>query len=453
MEYFEVVGGKSLQGDVNVSGAKNVALKVLIASLLTDEQVEIKNVPLISDLYALADIIRELGGKVEIFSDHTMLINPQGLHASTITYIGFGKLRASFLLLIPLLTRFHKAKIPLSGGDKIGVRPIDRTIAGLAKMGVKLNFCDGYYCAESKKICATYYKFIKNTHTGTEALIMMSALINGKTVLENAAAEPEVDDLIDFLNAMGAKIKRTKPRTIEIAGVAKLHGTKFTIMPDRNEVVTFAIAAVLTKGNIKIAPVRHLHLEAFYQVLKSCGVKFYQKGQALIVEGGSRPIFHCNIVTAPYPGFMTDWQAPWTLLMTQAEGISHVHEKVFDNRFGYIKELTKMGAKIEPDEVDLKQIKNEYNFNVHDGEEENVHAVEIAGPTKLVGQNLIIPDLRAGATLVLAALAASGTSQLYGIEHIDRGYEDFSNRLSKLGANIIRVKEYEKNSRNNFGCR
>ncbi len=435
MESYLVTGGQPLEGEVTVSGAKNVALKVLIAGLLTDEEVKIENVPLISDLFALAEIIKELGGKVEIFSSHTMVINASTLHSSSVTNLSFGKLRASFLLLIPLLVRFRQAKIPLSGGDKIGVRPIDRTINGLTKMGIELDYGDGYYGASVKKITSTHYKFAKNTHTGTEALIMMSALTPGKTVLENAAQEPEVDDLIKFLNSMGAKIKRTKARTIEITGVVKLHGTHFKIMSDRNEVVTFALAAILTKGKISIKAVVHSHLRTFYQSLKNSGIKIKTSKDVLLIDGTVRPIFSSQIATSFYPGFMTDWQAPWVLLMTQAEGVSQMHEKVFENRFGYVRELVKMGAKIVPVEINSQ----DYNFNQQDDNQDNFHAVEIVGPTKLQGQDLIIPDLRAGATLVLAALTAGGRSRLYGIEHIDRGYENFSQRLKLLGAKIERV--------------
>lgn len=437
MEHFVVQGGYPLSGQVTVSGAKNVALKVLIASLLTDEDIEIENVPLVSDLFALAEIIKKLGGKVENTFDHTMRINSKDFKESFVSSHSFGKLRASFLLLVPLLARFGQAKIPLSGGDKIGVRPIDRTISGLEQMGVNIDFDSGYYYAQTKNLTGTHYKFSKNTHTGTEALIMAGSLAKGGTILENAAQEPEIDDLIDFLNKMGARIKRTKPRTIEIKGVTKLHGAKFKIMPDRNEVVTFALAAILTKGKLSIKPVRHLHLDAFYKALNDIGVDFEKKGETLLVNGDKRPIFACNIETAPYPGFMTDWQAPWTLLMTQAEGVSYVHEKVFDNRFGYVYELTKMGAEILPFFPKVENVKMEYNFNWTENDSNNFHAVEIIGPKKLQGTDLFIPDLRAGATLVLAALASEGESRLYGIEHIDRGYEKFADRLIKLGAKVI----------------
>lgn len=441
MEYFKVEGGHALLGEITVSGAKNVALKVLIASLLTEEEVIIENVPLISDLYALAEIIKELGGEVEISPNHEMRINAKNLHTFEITSSGFGKLRASFLLLVPLLSRFKQVKIPLSGGDKIGVRPIDRTINGLRKMGAQLDFYDGYYHAKTQGLKPVCYEFSKNTHTGTEALIMAACLTKGKTVLKNAAEEPEVDDLIAFLNSMGADITRRKNRTVEVRGVRKLHGTTFRIMPDRNEVVTFAIAAILTKGKLSIGPLYHEHLDAFYEVLSRVGITFTHKGNHLLIDGDKRPIFASNVETAPYPGFMTDWQAPWTLLMTQAEGVSCVYEKVFDNRFGYVAELKKMGAQILPCEMNLKNPQKELNFNYLAEEKNVIHAVEIVGPSKLVGQELLIPDLRAGATLVLAALTATGVSRLYGIEHIDRGYENFCERLKKLGAKMERINE------------
>ncbi|MBI3385334.1 UDP-N-acetylglucosamine 1-carboxyvinyltransferase [Candidatus Gottesmanbacteria bacterium] len=438
MDSFKITGGFSLNGEIKVGGAKNVAIKALIASLLTDEDVVIENVPLISDLYLLSDIVKSLGVKIDINNNHTMTINAKNLFPGELSPHIFSKLRASFLLIAPLLARFKEAKIPFPGGDDIGVRPIDRTISGLKSLGAKIEFREDHYLASCRELIGSKYYFNKNTHTGTEALMMAATLSYGETVLENAAAEPEVDELIKMLKSMGAKIKRTAERTIVIYGVKKLKGTHFKIIPDRNEIVTFAIAAILTRGELNIYPVIEAHLESFYQELSKIGVDFKQKNNILTVNGSKRPIFAGNIETAPYPLFMTDWQAPWCLLMTQAKGVSVVWEKVFENRFGYVNELKKMGAAIELFNPKIKNPNKIYNFNW----KENLpflSAAKIIGPTLLHGENLLIPDLRAGATLVLAAMAAQGESHILGVNHIDRGYEKFEERLNQVGAKITRL--------------
>lgn len=439
MDSYQITGGYGLNGDIKVCGAKNVAIKALIASLLTDEDVMIENVPLISDLYLLADIVLGLGVKISISHDHVMTINAKNLIPGELSPHIFSKLRASFLLISPLLARFKEIKVPFPGGDDIGVRPIDRTIDGLKCLGAKIEYKEDHYLAICKELIGSKYVFNKNTHTGTEALMLAAVLASGETVLENAAEEPEVDELIKMLRSMGAKIKRAGRRTIVIKGVKKLKGTKFKIIPDRNEIVTFATAAILTRGQLNIYPIIHPHLESFYQELTKIGVDFKQKGNILTINGNKRPIFAGNIETAPYPHFMTDWQASWCLLMTQAEGVSVVWEKVFENRFGYVNELNKMGAKIELFNPKVKEPDKIYNFNWDDNLS-FFSAAKITGPTSLNGSNLLISDLRAGATLVLAALAARGESHILGVNHIDRGYEKFENRLNDVGAKITRFK-------------
>lgn len=440
MDSYIIKGGYPLNGYVSICGSKNVALKVLIASLLTKEKVVVKNIPFISDLFVLVDVIKTLGVKVKISADHTISIDSSNLHDAQVSGKDFAKLRASFLLLVPLIFRLGKTKIPVSGGDNIGVRPIDRTLDGLKALGVSVDFSDGFYVGEAKNLHPAKYCFSKNTHTGTEAMIMASVLIDGETVLENSAEEPEVDDLIKLLNLMGAKIKRIKKRSVVIHGVKKLHGAEFKILPDRNEAVTFAIAGILTRGKIEISPVINSQLAVFYQALDKINAQYKYNKHSLFIDGTKRPLFGTNIETSPYPGFMTDWQAPWTLLSTQAEGESVVWEKIYENRFGYVSELIKMGADIKLFNPLVKNAEKVYNFNLTDGKT-YPHAAKIVGVTKLNSAKLIIPDLRAGATLVLASIAAEGTSNLLGVNHIDRGYEDFDNRLIKLGAKISRLKE------------
>lgn len=438
MEIFSVEGGYSLRGEVKVSGAKNVALKVLIASLLTDEDVVIDNIPLISDVFSLIEVLRDLGVKITIEEDrHRIRVNALQIKMTSITSLKFSKLRASFLLLIPLLVRFGEVELPFSGGDKIGVRPINRTLEGLQKMGAEVTYLEKTYLVKSKKLTGTTYRFEKNTHTGTEALVMAAVLAQGQTVLENASQEPEVDELIRLLVSMGAQIKR-RGRTVVITGVKVLSGGKIEIMSDRNEIVTFAAATLFTSGNVTIENVEHVHLEHFYKNLQLTGAQITKKTTSLHVNAENNFLKATRVKTSPHPGFMTDWQAPWAVLMTKAQGVSVVHETVFEKRFDYIEELIKMGAKIELFNPLVKDPYKVYNFDqVH---YLGFHAIKIFGPQKLLGTELVIPDLRAGATLVLAALGAEGQSILLGIEHIDRGYEKFEQRLSQLGAKIKRER-------------
>ncbi|MEK7572882.1 MAG: UDP-N-acetylglucosamine 1-carboxyvinyltransferase [Patescibacteria group bacterium] len=442
MDKFIVTGGRKLKGKITVSGSKNVALKVLVASCLTDEEVVIENIPLISDFMVMADIIRELGGSVDI-KDHTARVRVENLKKSKISLDKAAAIRTSSMFLAPLLVRLGKALIPNPGGCRIGARPIDRIIKGIEKMGVEVSYKsrDGFfYLNVSEKLKPIKYKFEKNTHTGTETLILLSVLIKGKTVLENAAQEPEVDDLIEFLNLMGADVKRIKPRTIAINGVEKLHGAKFIIPSDRNEIITFAIASVMTKGDIFIENINVRGLEEFIDVFKKTGggleisknkIRFFYKGEL-------KPT---TITTGFYPGFMTDWQGPWAVMMTQANGISTIHERVYENRFFYVGELEKMGADIELFNPKINNPNSFYNFNYEDNKPEYKHAARILGPMELHNGVIEISDLRAGATLVLAALSAAGESIIFGIEHLDRGYEGFEKRLKTLGAKIRREKE------------
>lgn len=443
MEKLIIKGGKKLKGTISVLGSKNVALKAFVAACLTSEKVIIENVPLISDLFVMADIIRELGGRVD-FTDHSAVIRLKDLKSDKIFLDRAAEIRTSFMFLAPLLARKKAAIIPNPGGCRIGARPIDRVIKGIKKMGVaiKYNSKDGYFHSYIKdRLNGAVYRFSKNTHTGTEALILTAVLAKGKTTLENAAQEPEIDELIKLLNQMGAKIKRVKPRTIEIQGVKKLYGTKFKINADRNEVVTFAIAAILTGGDIFIKNIGVGGLVEFITELDKAGAGFEIK------NGGIRffykkPLSATRVMTAPYPGFMTDWQAPWAVLMTKAHGESIIHETVYESRLGYARQLKKMGARVKFFIPEVKNPKTLYNFNM--GDDNNLyHALKIKGPTKLHNGVVKVTDLRAGATLVLAALSARGESVVLEVEHLDRGYENFDKRLNKLGASIERISDEE----------
>lgn len=439
MEKFIINGGKKLHGRIAVSGSKNVATKLVVASLLTKEEVVIENVPKILDLEILLEIVEGLGAKVS-FVEHTIQIDPRHITDYEIPLEAGARIRSSSMLMAPMLARFGKALVPNPGGCRIGARPIDRSIEALERMGTSISYvsADGYFHMHTKGLRGTTYTFEKNTHTGTETVLIAAVLAKGKTVLRNAAEEPEVDDLINFLNSMGARIKRER-RTITIDGVTQLHGTKYSIMPDRNEIVTFAIAGIITGGNVTIVNANKDLVRDFLAKLKESGGKYEKIDRGLRFYDGN--LQSTDVVTSNHPGFMTDWQGPWGVLMTQAEGISTIHETVYEDRFGYVAELMKMGAKIKLFNPKVDNPKKFYNFNVADDKKEYRHGALITGPTKLHNAIVNISDLRAGATLVLAALAAHGETTIFGIEHIDRGYEHFEEGLASLGADIERVKE------------
>ncbi|MDO8583048.1 MAG: UDP-N-acetylglucosamine 1-carboxyvinyltransferase [bacterium] len=445
MEKIVIKGGKKLTGSIFVSGAKNVALKAVVAACLTDEAVVIKNIPLISDFKVMVEIIHELGGEAKII-DHAVHVRMKKFKKEKISLDEAAKIRASAMFLSPLLIRMGKAIIPNPGGCRIGARPIDRTIKGVERMGFSVSYKsnDGYFYFKKNsdfKNKEINYKFDKSTHTGTETLIMIAALLkNTKTTLENAAAEPEIDELINFLNQMGAKILRTSERTIIIEGVEKLSGTEFTIGPDRNEIVTLAISAIITKGDLLVKGAQSVDLSPFIQRLElaGAGVEQQKEGVRFFYKG---PLVSVDVETSSYPGFMTDWQGPWAILMTQARGEAIIHETVYESRFGYVQELKKMGADITLFNPVVKNPETVYNFNLADNNPSFFHAIRIKGPTPLHNAIVKISDLRAGATLVLAALAAVGESVIFGVEHVDRGYEKLEEGLSSLGANIKRIKE------------
>ncbi len=442
MEKLVVKGGKKLKGEVSILGSKNVALKVLVAACLTSDEVVVENVPIISDFITMANIIEHLGGHVK-FKEHTVSVRMKNFSSEKIFLAEAADIRTSYMFLAPLLARKGQAIIPNPGGCRIGARPIDRVVEGLKKMGVKIKYDskDGYFHAISPKgLSGTTYKFDKNTHTGTETMIIAASLAKGKTILENAAQEPEIDELIGLLNRMGAKIVRESNRRIVITGVENLHGARFKIIPDRNEVVTFAVAAVLTEGDILIKDIKKKGIEEFLELLNVCGGGFKEtkEGIRFFYKG---PLKAIDVKTSSYPGFMTDWQGPWAVLMTKAVGTSTIHEAVYENRFTYVDELRKLGAHIVLFNPKVKNPAKFYNFNIKDDNGKYFHAAKITGPTLLHNGIVNITDLRAGATLVLASLAAKGESVLLGVEHLDRGYEQFDKRLRGLGASIKRVNE------------
>jgi len=431
-----VKGGIPLKGDVEICGAKNSGFKLMIAALYSDKPCQIKNFSKIGDISSTAKIIEELGGKVNIKNDHILEVSGKNISKQEFSTENGRLSRASTYFVGPLLFRHGKAIIPIPGGCKIGNRPLDRHLEGLKALGASVEIQKNQFVIQGK-LKGGRYKFPKNTHGGTDVLVIAASSASGTTILENAAEEPEIDDLIEFLNKMGAKIVREKGRIIKIEGVKEFHPAVHEVMPDRNEAVTFGCAALATKGDIYVKKANPKVLEAFLEAVSKIGGK-YEIDPNGIRFYYQKPLQPSNIVTRPYPGFMTDWMSLWVVLMTQARGISIVHETIFENRFVFVSELKKMGAKIElfnpmvpnPDEI--------YNFNLEDDRPEYFHAAKIFGPTKLKGANLEITDLRAGASLILAALTAEGETKLTGVEHIDRGYENLDSRLKHLGAKIER---------------
>lgn len=432
MSRLLIRGGRPLRGEIDVLGAKNVGFKLMIAALLADSPSVISNIPHVADVYLVQEMIESLGGKVTI-KDHTASVDPSGIKLNHIPLRLGEKARASTMFLPVLLNLFGEALVPYPGGDKIGRRPIDRHLKGLEKLGIVFHLEDNHLRARGH-FHGGSYTFHKITHTGTETLIMAAVLAQGETILENSAQEVEVDDLIHFLTKMGAKIER-QGSMIHIYGVDKLHGTEYTIMPDQNEVVTFACMALATKGDIVIKKAEPDHLTAFLEKVSEIGGR-YEAGDDKLRIWWELPLHSAVVVTRPYPGFKTDWQPVWTSLMTQVDGESVVHETVFEHRFNYVPLLNKMGARIELFNHDVPNPEEFYNFNLSDDRPEYFHAARVFGPTKLKGTEVIVPDIRAGATLTLAALVADGETVLTEIEHIDRGYEKLEERLRGVGADI-----------------
>ena len=437
MASFEVTGGTPLHGSVRIGGAKNASYKLMIAAMLAEGESRLLNFSHISDVELVSHIIEYLGGTVNRAGERAIFIDPRNCSSFTIDREHGEQGRFSTMFIPPLLARFGEARVPAPGGDKIGPRPLDRHFDGLRAMGATVEIEDNMYVAKAKKLTGTTYRFEKNTHTGTETLIMAAVTAEGKTVLENAAEEPEIDDLITFLNSMGARVRRRSYRVIEIEGVPKLHGAIHKIMPDQNEAVSYACAAIATKGDVIIENARYQDLQAFLDKLDEIGagyevgtygIRFFHKGELRAAD----------VTTEIHPGFKTDWQPLWATVLTQCTGTSTIHETIYTNRFQYVEGLQQMGAQIELFHPEVSHPEKVYNFDLETDSPEFFHAIRITGPTQLTPGNFEVLDLRHGATLIIAALAAQGTSTITGIQHVDRGYESLDKRLKSMGANIVR---------------
>lgn len=416
MEQYVIKGGIPLIGEVEIGGAKNAALAVLTAAVMCDEPVIIDNIPDIRDIGVLLDSIKRIGAKVERIGKHSVKIIGKTIDTVRVDYDSIKKIRASYYLLGALLGKYKKAEVPLPGGCNIGIRAIDQHKKGFEALGAKVKIEHGMIMAETNSLKGCHLYFDVVSVGATINVMLAAALAEGNTILENAAKEPHVVDAANFLNSMGANIKGAGTDVIRIKGVKSLHGTEYSIIPDQIEAGTFMLAAAATKGDVIVRNVIPKHLEAISAKLTEIGCQITEEDDAVRVFGNSE-LKHTQIKTLPYPGFPTDMQPQMTVTLALSQGTSIVTETIFDNRFKYVDELARMGA----------VIKVEGNTAIVDGVK------------KLTGAEISVPDLRAGAALVIAGLAADGYTLIDDIQYIERGYENFDEKLRQLGGQIKRV--------------
>ena len=418
MQKFIVKGGNPLKGTVKISGSKNASLPIITACLLTKEKCTLKNVPDIADIHTMCKILNSLNVETN-FEKNTLEIDAKNATLKDIKTNLVNKMRASILLLGPLLARFNKAKLPFPGGCVLGKRSVDTHLDALEGLNCKVSEKDNVLTVQSDGLKGNKIIMTEISVTATENAVMAAVLAKGKTEIRLAACEPHVQDLCNFLNKMGAKIKGIGTNNLEIEGVSKLKGITYTVTPDYLEAGTFAIAAAITKGDVTIENVRTDQLDSFWNALAEVGVNFkFEKEDKVVIKPAKKFNKIKQLRTAVYPSFPTDLQAPFTVLLTQASGISKIFETLFEGRLNYLFELEKMGAKVEI---------------------LNPHEAIIVGPSKLKGTPIASCDIGAGAAMVVAALAADGETEISNINYTDRGYERLDEKLRNLGAEIQRV--------------
>ena len=417
MDKIRVTGGIPLSGRVEISGAKNAALPAMVASLLTAETVELENLPYVRDILTTRRLLTEMGVEATVREDGSATLKASNVRNREAPYELVKTMRASILVLGPLVGRFGRARVSLPGGCAIGARPVNLHLMGLEKMGARCDVVHGYVEASAKGLRGTYIFMDTVTVTGTENLMMAASLADGETVLDNAACEPEISDLAHLLRKMGAKIEGDGTRTVRVHGVSELHGCRHSIIPDRIETGTFAIAAAITRGDVEIANCRPDHLSAILSQLERTGAEI-QIIQDSIRVRGQEPIVSRDVTTNPFPGFPTDMQAQYMALMTQGDGTAAITETIFENRFMHALELIRMGADITID---------------------GRRAV-VKGGRALTGARVLASDLRASASLILAGLIARGDTLVDRVYHLDRGYYRIEEKLARLGAKIERIR-------------
>ena len=415
MDKIIIEGGRRLCGEVKISGSKNAALPILISSLLTDGWNEYTNVPDLKDIQSIKMLLSHLGAKIESDKD-TLRIDASGLNTHEAPYELVRKMRASILALGPLVARMQKAEVSLPGGCAIGERPINLHLKGLRRLGASIQLKHGYVEAAAKRLRGGEIYFDIPTVTGTENLMMAAVLAAGVTVLRNAAHEPEIIALAEVLNQMGADIQGAGTSVITIKGVSSLKPVSVSIIPDRIETGTFMVAAALTRGDIKIIDCQPEHLEAVIHKLRQTGARI-KTGERMIQVTGAENITSVDVKTLPYPGFPTDMQAQFMVLMSLAKGLSVISETIFENRFIHVSELKRLGADI-----------------VITG-----NSAMVKGVPALMGAPVMATDLRASASLILAGLAAQGTTEVSRVYHLDRGYEAIEKKFARMGAAIKRA--------------
>ena len=418
MDKLEVFGARKLKGQIKISGSKNAALPILASTILSNKKVYLTNLPRVKDIETMIILLESLGSKVKYLKNkNSISIHNDRKIKTFVAYNLVKTMRAGILVLGPMLARFGKAKVSTPGGCSIGIRPIDIHLKSLVKLGVKYKMIDGYVHAYSnKKLKGTKIKFPKISVGATENLIIASSMAEGKTILSNCAIEPEIKDLVNFINSIGGNIKWIGKRTLRIFGVNKFRESKYEIMPDRIEAGTYLIAGAITQGNIKVTGIDPNIIKTEIDILKKIGAKIYLKKKQIKIIG-SKIIKNINIKTSPYPGFPTDLQAQLMVLLCKAKKYSVIVESIFENRFMHVAELNRMGAKI----------KTKGNKAI------------ISGNTNFQGAEVMATDLRASVSLIIAALTSREKSIINRVYHLDRGYEQIEKKLRKLGAKIKRI--------------
>ncbi len=412
---YKVQGNTKLKGAVRISGSKNATLPVLAATLLTDREVTLKNVPWLKDVRNMTDVLKELGARAN-YENGVMTVNTKDVANFETSFELMNKMRASIYVMGPMLARFGRVKVAMPGGCAIGSRPIDYHLNGLRQMGVQIQTKHGYVDARVEKLKGAKI-YLDFPSVGATANIMMAAVLaRGTTVIDNAAAEPHIVDLEWFLKSIGARIKGAGSRTITIDGVSKLHGAEHTMIPDQIEAGTFMVAAAITRGNVTLESARAADLKPIIVKLQEAGVNVRELKNAIRVSA-KKNLKPAKITTMPHPGFPTDMQPQMMALLSTCSGVSVIKEAVWENRFMHVAEMIRMGA----------------NLDVQG------HTCIITGVDQLTGSKVVAPDLRAGAALVLAGIAAENTTTVYDIYHIDRGYENFAAKLNALGADVTRI--------------
>jgi len=423
MDRIRIRGGRPLRGQIQISGAKNAALPLMATCLLTDKEVRLDNVPDLADISTMTHLLVQHGAEVTTklnAKQRSLILNGAGVNDTTAPYDLVRKMRASVLVLGPLVARHGQARVSLPGGCAIGTRPVDLHIKALQQLGAEIDLKDGYIVASAPKgLTGAEVTFPKVSVGATENLLMAACLAKGETVLINAAREPEITDLAHCLAGMGAKIDGIGSNTLRITGVEKLDGVTHRVVADRIEAGTYAMAAAITGGELDLVGVHHDLIAAAASTLAQAGVEIKETEQGLHVSRTNKPLSGVDVMTEPYPGFPTDLQAQMMALMTTAEGASMITETIFENRFMHVPELTRMGASI----------------NVHGA------SAMVRGVKKLTGAPVMATDLRASVSLVLAGLAAEGDTVLNRIYHLDRGYEKLTQKLAACGAEIERLQD------------